>query len=146
MTKYQEFLNNAGIIPEDLFDEIINSLPNIDIADIDFSSDLYELGSCDEISEYIINYKLNDWNYCYLENINFENKTFELYDVESLEDLEEIKNFFSKWTITNYDELKEIITESEEESKKLDKIDKLIQEIRYKCDNIDKLEKFVNSL
>ena len=145
MTKYQEFLNSAGIIPEDLFNEIINSLSNIDIGDIDFS-DLYELGSCDEISERIINYKLNDWYYCYSENINFENKTFELYDVESLEDLEEIKNFFNKWTITNYDELKEIITESEEESKKLDKIDELIQEIRRKCDNIDKLEKFVDSL
>ena len=145
MTKYQEFLNNVGVIPEDLFNDIIDSLPNIDIANIDFS-DLYELGSCDEISEYIISYKLNDWICCYSENINFENKTFELYDVESLEDLEEIKNFFSKWTITNYDELKETITESEEESKKLDKIDELIQEIRYKCDDIDKLEKFVNSL
>jgi hypothetical protein len=145
MTKYQEFLNSVGIISEDLFDEIVNSLPNIDIIDIDFS-DLYGLGSCDEISEYIINYKLNDWNYCYSENIDFENKTFELCDVESLEDLEEIKNFFSKWTITNYDELKETITESEEEDKKRDKIDKLIQEIRYKCDDIDKLEKFVNSL
>ena len=145
MTKYQEFLNSARIIPEDLFNEIVNSLPNIDITDIDFS-DLYELGSCDEISEYIINYKLNDWNYCYSENTNFENKTFELNDVELLEDLEEIKNFFNKWTITNYDELKETIIESEEESKKLDKIDELTQEIRRKCDNIDKLEKFVNSL
>ena len=145
MTKYQEFLNSVGVIPEDLFNDIIDSLPNIDIADIDFS-DLYELGSCDEISEYIINYKLNDWNYCYSENTNFENKTFELNDVELSEDLEEIKNFFNKWTITNYDELKETIIESEEESKKLDKIDELIQEIRHKCDNIDKLEKFVNSL
>ena len=145
MTKYQEFLDSVGVIPEDLFNDIIDSLPNIDIANIDFS-DLYGLGSCDEISEYIINYKLNDWSYCYPENIDFENKTFELSDVESLEDLEEIKNFFSKWTITNYNELKEIITESEEEDKKRDKIDKLIQEIRYKCNDIDKLEKFVNSL
>ena len=145
MTKYQEFLDSAGIITEDLFNEIVNSFPNIDIVNIDFS-DLYNLASCDAISEYIINYKLNDWDYCYSENTNFENKTFELIDVDFLEDLEEIKNFFSKWTITNYDELKKEIIESEEENKKLNKTEKLIQEIRCKCDNIDKLEKFVNSL
>ena len=144
MTKYQEFLNSARIIPEDLFNEIVNSLPNIDIADIDFS-DLYELDSCDEISEYIINYKLNDWNYCYSENTNFENKTFELNDVEFSEDLEEIKNFFNKWTIANYEELKRDIEEKEKECEEEKTFDKLIDIIESKA-NLVQLQKFVSKL
>ena len=144
MTKYQEFLNSAEIISEELFNNIINSLPECDITDVTF--DAYNLDSLDEISRCIIDSILNRWDYVYVDDLDFENKTFSLNDVESLEDLEEIKNFFSKWTITNYDELKETIIESEEESKKLDKIDELIQKIRCKCNDIDKLEKFVNSL
>jgi hypothetical protein len=38
MTKYQEFLNTAGIISEDLFNEIVNSLPEYDSNKVDFSN------------------------------------------------------------------------------------------------------------
>lgn len=149
MTKYQEFLNGARIIPEDLFNDIINSLPNVEISHLNFE-DLYDLQSQDTISEFIISDILYKWNFAYAENANFENKTFELNDVEFLEDLEEIKNTFSKWTISNYDELKEAIIEDNEEHEINDRIDKLVQEVRSKCfDNtgyISELEKFVNNL
>ena len=114
MTKYQEFLNGAyqeflnrvEIIPEDLFNDIVNNLPEIEISNIDFTN-LYEFNSQDNISELIINEILRDWNYCNCYNVDFENKTFELEDVDSLEDLEKIKNIFNKWTISNYDTIKE---------------------------------------
>jgi hypothetical protein len=106
MTKYQEFLNTAGIISEDLFNEIVNSLPEYDTNKVDFSN-IYMLDSQDEIASEIIATILLNWSCVTCENVDFERRTFDLVDVESLKDLKEINVAFSKWAITNYDECKE---------------------------------------
>jgi hypothetical protein len=141
MTKYQQFLESIGIIPEDLFNEIIDSLPEVDIDSIDF--DLNGADSLDDVAEQIISYILQDWEYVYVEELDFENKTLTLYDVESLKDLEEIKETFSKWTITNYDDLVEQLKEEENEDNK--EFESLINKIRSNA-TIEQLRKFVDSL
>ena len=143
MTKYQQFLESIGVIPEDLFNEVINSLPEVDIDLIDFELD--EADSLDNIAEQIITYILQDWAFVYIENVDFENKTFSLEDVDSLEDLEEIKNTFTKWTITNYDDIVEQLKEEEKESEEDKEFESLLNKIRHKA-NIEQLKKFINSL
>ena len=140
MTKYQQFLESIGIIPEDLFNEIIDSLPEVDVDLIDF--DLNGADSLDDVAEQIISYILQDWEYVYVEELDFENKTLTLDDVESLKDLEEIKETFSKWTITNYDDLVEQFEEENEDDKEFES---LINKIRFNA-TIEQLRKFVDRL
>ena len=144
MTKYQEFLNKANIISEDLFDDIINSLPDFDMEDTEMDN-LFDYNSQDEIASEIIATILQRWNYTTCEEVDFDKKTFEIVDVESEKDLEEIKNTFSKWSISNYDECLEEIREIETNNAKDEKIEKLISFIRNHA-SVEELEKFVNSL
>lgn len=143
MTKYQQFLESIGVISEDLFNKVIDSLPEIDIDLVNFELD--EADSPNDIAIRIISYILQDWDYAYVDDIDFENKTFSLDDVDSLEDLEEIKNKFTKWTITNYDDIVEQLKEEEKESKEDKEFESLLNEIRYKA-NVEQLKKFINSL
>ena len=103
MTKYQQFLNKLHIIPEDLFNDIIKSLPEVNIDDVEF--EVFDADSLNYVANSIISSILYNWNYVFPDCVDVENKTMELCDVESLKDLEEIKNTFTKWTIINYDEL-----------------------------------------
>lgn len=140
MTKYQQFLESIGVIPEDLFNEVIDSLPETDIDSIDFELD--EADSLNAIAHQIITYILQDWDYVYIENLDFENKTFSLEDVQSLNDLKEIKETFSKWTITNCDDIVKQLTEEDNEDKEFES---LINKIRFNA-TIEQLRKFVDSL
>lgn len=143
MTKYQQFLNSAEIISEDLFNDIINSLPECDIECISFDDTTF-LNSQDYIAECIISEILDNWRYAFVEDVDFENKTFSLADVDSLEDLEEIKNTFDKWTISNYDELyKSIVSDQEENNEyenKMSLFKSYIDDIPY-----EDLKKFLNN-
>lgn len=115
-SKYEQFLESCNIISEDKFIEIIESLPEVDLDKADFES-LYYLDIEDDIAKAIIDVIVEDWQYAYCEAANFKNRTFELSDIESLEDLEEIKDYFcenSEWHIENYEDLKE---ELEQENK-----------------------------
>ena len=140
-SKYEQFLENCNIISEDKFIEIVESLPEVDLDKADFES-LYYLDVEDDIAKAIIDVIVADWQYAYCEIADFENKTFELSDIESLEDLEEIKDYFSKysdWTIENYDDLKE---ELEQESKQTDNKEKLLYMISSNA-TLSDLEKIV---
>lgn len=143
MTKYQQFLDSLDIIQEDLFNEIIENLPEVDINLIRF--DIDDSYSVDGISMQIITHILESWSYVYVEDVDFENKTFELYDCTSLEDLEEIKNTFSNWTIINYDDIVEELKSEIEENEKNMEFENLINIIRYKA-NVEQLKSFVDSL
>lgn len=131
MSKYQEFLNKCNIIPEELFNDIINSLPECNISDIDF--DKYEVFSQDEISAEIINSILKRWDEVYVDSIDFENKVFGVGDVQTLKDLKEIAETFPKWTISNYSEWEEaFISDKKERKERLTKqsiIDSVIDNI-----------------
>lgn len=140
-SKYEQFLENCNIISEDKFIEIVESLPEVDLDKADFES-LYYLDVEDDIAKAIIDVIVADWQYAYCEIADFENKTFELSDIESLEDLEEIRDYFSKysdWTIENYDDLKE---ELEQENKQTDNKEKLLYIISSNA-TLSDLEKIV---
>ena len=143
MTKYQQFLESIGVITEDLFNEVIDSLPEIDIDLVNFELD--EADSLNDIATHIISYILQDWDYAYVDELDFENKTFSLDDVYSLKDLEEIKNTFTKWTITNYNDIVKQLEEEEKESEEDKEFESLLNKIRYKA-NIEQLKKFIDSL
>jgi len=143
MTKYQQFLESIGVVSEDLFNEIIDNLPEVDIDLIEFELD--EADSLDEIARQIISYILQDWEYVYVDDLDFENKTFSLEDVQSLKDLEEIKDTFSKWTITDYDDFVKQFEEEENENKEHKEFESLINKIRFNA-TIEQLRKFVDSL
>lgn len=138
MTKYEQFLDKAGVISEESFNEIIDSLPDFDIDDADFSN-LYDFSSKNEILESIFSVILNQWNYVYVDNLDFDSKTIELDDVETIEDLEEIKNTLSKWTISNYEDLKESINEGNKENDEKSLLISLIMDL-----DINKLKEIVN--
>lgn len=144
MTKYQQFLEKIGIISEDLFNEVIDSLPEVDIDLVDFELN-DELDSLDEIARYIISYILHNWDCVYVDELDFERKKFVLEDVQSLDDLKEIKETFSKWTITNYDNLVEQIKEEENEDREYAEFKSLLNKIRFNA-TIEQLRNFVDSL
>lgn len=140
MTKYQEFLDELGVISEDKFNEILDSMPKDKIDNISFTR-LYYDDSCDCVSQYIIDEILDDWH-CSSDNVDFENKSFELEYINSLEDLEEIKKTFSKWTITNYDESLAICKEEQEET---NEFNSLLSIIETKA-TVEQLKEFVSQL
>ena len=144
MTKYQEFLNKANIISEDLFNDIIKTLPDFDMEDAEVDN-LFDYNSQDEIASEIIATILQKWNYATCENVDFERRIFDVCDVDSREDLEEIKSTFSDWTITNYDECLEEIKEIEESRAKDEKREGLLNYIRNHA-SIEDLENFANGL
>ena len=111
MITYSEFLEQINIIPESEFNEIIESLPDCDINDVEFDS--YNCNDDRDIADAVINGILNNWNLAWTDSIDVDNRSFEVYDVECLSDLEEIKETFSKWTISNYEEIKNDLLEEE---------------------------------
>ena len=121
MITYQEFLENIGIISEDDFNEVVESLPDTDIDLVSF--DQYEDQdslACSILGSFLI----NNYNSVYLYGIDFYRKELTLEDVNSLEDLEELKETLTGWTITNYDALKKILEERERENEKYRLINK----------------------
>ena len=145
---YEYFLSECNILSEELFNEIVDSLPKCDILSIDFSDISYGgFDSMDEVSQCIINHILQDWNWVFSEDVNFDNKTFNLEDCQSLEDLEEIKERFdnTNWNIINYEDIKEEIQESDrkenEEIKKRSLFNSIINDVSLKD-----LEEFANAI
>ena len=145
MSKYEEFLNEIGVISEEDFNQIINTLPVVNISSVNFG-DLGEFDSYEEISRVIINYIISsntEYGYCY--DVNFEKKLIEIEDISSLEELENIKNIFNKWTISNYDEIVKELNEQEEIDKEEKEFSELLDLIRNKA-SIEQLRKFVDEL
>ncbi len=142
MITYNEFLNEVGIISEEEFNEIIASLPEIN----DFDPQTFDLCLEDfqekgNVAYLLIAYILDDFDYVYVEDVNFEDKCFALQDVDSLEDLEAIKKLFNNWTIENYDELVKELARKEKE----DGFDQLIEEVRQKASS-EQLSEFLKTL
>lgn len=116
MITYSEFLEEIGIIDEYDFDEIIESLPECDLNDVDF--DIYNCCNKQDIADTVISGILNNsWDTVWADSIDSDNYSFEVCDVECLSDLEEIKETFSEWTISNYEEIKNDLLKEEKSNK-----------------------------
>ena len=148
MITYSEFLEQINIIPESEFNEIIESLPDCDINDVEFDS--YNCNDDRDIADAVINGILNNWNLAWTDSIDVDNRSFEVYDVECLSDLEEIKETFSEWTISNYEKIKNDLLNDLLEEEKSDEMYKerkekegLFNSIIDKI-SLDDLKKLVN--
>ena len=144
MITYSEFLEQINIIPESEFNEIIDSLPDCDINDVEFDS--YNCNDDRDIADSVINGILNNWNLAWTDSIDVDNRSFEVYDVECLSDLEEMKETFSEWTISNYEEIKNDLLEeekSDEMYKERKEKEGLFNSIIDKI-SLDDLKKLVN--
>lgn len=146
MVTYKELLEYYDIISEEQFNELIKSLPDFDLKNHTIKIDVDDLTSIQAITEAIlINCILENFNFVYVEVISFENKELEIWDVQSLEDLEKIKNLLNKWTISNYDDIKQGLLEEQndkqvsEYNKKLDLFKSIINDI-----SIEQVKQIVN--
>lgn len=148
MTKYQQFLEKLFIISEDQFDEIIKEFPDIDISLLELNS--YDDNNVDDVARAFIEVILRDYDYAYPDELDFEARTISIEDVESLEDLESIKQKLSNWNITNYSELREYLLQEEKENEKCVEHQKKMNLITNTIDNIpiedlkEFIEKYVN--
>ena len=124
MVTYNDFLSALGIIGESDFDNILKSLPEngeyLNEEDLNQTSlDADEMTDINCVVLALADIYINDnFEYAYIEDINFNNKTIELGDVNTLEDLDNIVKAFNNYTIVNYDDLKNTILEEIAESEK----------------------------
>jgi hypothetical protein len=148
MTKYQQFLEKICVISEDQFNEIVKEFPDVDISLLELDS--YDDNTVDDVARAFVEVILRDYDYVYPDELDFEDKTISFEDIESLEDLKSIKQRFSNWNITNYDELKEYLLQEEEENKKNAEHQNKMNFIADTIDNIpiedlkEFIEKYVN--
>ncbi len=128
-TKYQQYLEKCGIVDEDSFNKVIDSFPEFNMENVTIEA-YYDIN---EICTAIIDSILSEWDYCYCEDVDFESRSFYLEDVNSLEDLEKICNYFknSKWTIDNYSELKKCLEEEAKTDKENREMERLLNIIKY---------------
>lgn len=140
MITYKEFLEKANIISEDLFDDIVRTLPDVEIEDVSFD-DIYEFDSQDEIASTIIAAILNKWDWVTCSDVNFERRTFCLDDVQSEKDLKEIVETFTNWTITNYEEALEWCKENEKNEREEEEREKILMHLKYNA-TIEQLRNF----
>ena len=145
MITYEEFLEKNNVITESEFDDIVRTLPKVNIIDVDFNG-IYDLDSQDDIAASFIVAILENWDWATCEDVDFDKRTFKLEDVACIKDLEEIKETFSEWwTISNYDEMLEICKNNEKEEALKDEKEKLICFIRNNA-SIEQLKEFKESI
>lgn len=141
---YKEYLKELGIISEEEFNEVIESLPKIDIR---FSEINLNDSDKESLAFDLIDYILQDkWRGVWLYSCEYNNKLFSIDGVQSIKDLEEIKEFFSPdWTIDGYDEMLEQLKEVEEETEEM-KVTVLRDKISCKLYDIKDADKLKNIL
>lgn len=141
---YKEYLKELGIISEEEFNEVIESLPKIDIR---FSEISLNDSDKNSLAYDLVDYILQDkWRGVWLYTCEYDNKLFSIDGVQSIKDLEEIKEFFSpNWTIDGYDDILEQLKEAEEEPEEV-KVTVLRDEIFCKLHDIEDVNKLKNIL
>lgn len=134
---YKEYLTAIEIISEEDFNEVIESLPKVKINfdEVYFSDYTQDKNS---LAYDLINYILDSYG-AYLNECNFEDKIINIEDVDTVEDLEEIKNLFSHWTISNYEGLLKDLKESENDGYKSDLRNMIDSKLCY-VDDVCKLK------
>ena len=142
MKPYDIYLEKIGAISEDDFYEVINSLPAVE----EFESVHFEDNDYDKegvtfsmIEEFIC----ENTQYGYLESCDCDNKTVEIEDIETIEDLEKISSVLSEhgWTISNYDAIVSYIKENKDDLE----FSTLMSEFNNKI-TLSKLREIVKSL
>jgi peroxiredoxin family protein len=141
---YKEYLKELGIISEEDFNEVIESLPKIDIR---FNEVNFNDSDKESLAFDLIDYILQDkWRGVWLYNCEYDSKLLSIDGVQTTKDLEEIKEFFSpNWIIDEYDEMLEQLKEVKEETEEM-KVTVLRDKISCKLYDIKDADKLKNIL
>lgn len=110
MITYNDFLSKLNIPSEEEFNDIIRSLPPFDNLDEDFEYD----PRWDNLPEQLFYFGvLSPFPSCWVDKLDFENKTVIVQDIRNIEELNKINNLLtsSGWTLSNYEEDKEFFEE-----------------------------------
>lgn len=127
MTKYQQFLNSICLIDEKTFYEALDLFPEIDIEEVSFDSDLSNKNDlCCDFVTYLLE---KNTKFAYVDSLDVSTLTMELWDIDNLEELETVKELFSHWVISNYDELKLTAQEEADSYEKRNIIDNIIDRL-----------------
>lgn len=139
MTKYQEFLEGIGIISEERFNKVIESLPGLDIRSIYFRN--YPIIKDEDVLVCIL--LDNIFDEVSISSADFENKEIEIEYAYSIQELDFVKNKLPKWTIINYDDIKEDLLEEEEKESLLEEVQ---SKIKYSDkETLEKILKVMNN-
>lgn len=130
MTKYQQFLNSICLIDEKTFYEALDLFPEIDIEEVSFDSDLSNKNDlCCDFARYLLE---KNTRFAYVDSLDVSTLTMELWDIDDLEELETVKELFSHWVISNYEELKLTAQEEADSYEKRNIIDSIIDRLGLK--------------
>ena len=130
MTKYQQFLNNICLIDEKTFYEALDLFPEIDVEEVIFDSDLTDKNDlCCDFATYLLD---KNTRFAYVDNLDVSTLTMELWDIDNLEELETVKELFSQWVISNYDELELTAKEEADSYEKKNIIDSITARLDLK--------------
>lgn len=144
MITYEYFLNKLNLPTMEEFDEIINNIPSFDELNDSFEYD----PEYDNLPEQLINHGvLNDFNYTYVEDCDYDNKKIEIGDIANLAELNEINDLFKSygWTMINYDNDLEYFLKQESEKNSeyekqilLNKLDEIatIEQLKMFLENV----------
>lgn len=113
---YLKFLSNCNIISEEDFISIINQIPNIDWDHFDWDEiDIDEYNDMENIASEFISIGIIDpeTKYAFIDSLDLEGKTIEIWDISDKNELDKLNNVFTKngWTISNYSEIEESLEE-----------------------------------
>lgn len=140
---YNDFLTTFNVLTEEEFNDFISYFPeNIDVpADVYVDGNLNDL---DWLSEVLVNGYLSDnAKYAYVDDIDFEKKTFAITDVNSEEELQNILKDFPKWKLTNEEEIRQYLTEEEENNEEEKRKQQLLETLDYNFDE-EELKELIN--
>jgi len=140
MVKYQEFLHKLNIASEKDFNKIAEEFNFINIEDLDLMDYCTEYIDLDELAKIFISAVVkNNSTSGFIDELDYTTKEISLWYINTLEELNAIKNKLPGWVILNEDE---IIRENEKDKIIYNKM-KLISD---KIDNIpiEDLKEFVS--
>ena len=141
MITYNDFLKGVQYLPtEKEFNDLISVLPPIESLPKDFYFDL----NYDSLRTKLIDEGLLRGYNAYTDDVDIEEKQIWIYDFESLEDLETVKNLFEKygWTLESYEEEKESLLETQEQAEVVNKTSPIL----YKLQHSETIEEFKKNL
>lgn len=141
MITYNDFLKGIDYLPsEEEFNKLISVLPPIESLPKDFYFDL----NYDSLRTKLIDEGLLRGYNAYTDDVDIEEKQIWIYDFESLEDLETIKNLFEKygWTLESYEEEKESLLETQEQ----EEVVRITSPILYKLQHSETIKELKKNL
>ena len=140
MITYNDFLSKLNIPSEEEFNDIIRNLPPFDNLDEDFEYD----PRWDNLPEQLFCFGvLSPFPSCWVDELDFENKTVIVQDIRNIEELNKINDLLisSGWTLSNYEEDKAFFVEDMIEIEKQQLLSKIkdtsIEQLREFAKNVN---------